>query len=94
MVFFLILSSYREVRGIIGSGLEKHNLINKRYKAERKERILYLFKEKSEITNNDVENLLNVSDATATRYLDELEDEGKIEVFGDSRRNTKYRFKK
>jgi len=30
------------------------------------------------ITNNDVEKLLGVSDATATRYLDKLEKEGKI----------------
>lgn len=40
----------------------------------------------SKITNRDVESKLNVSDATATRYLDELEKEGKIkQVFTDGR---------
>ena len=36
----------------------------------------------SKFTNTDVENLLKVSDATATRYLDELEKEGKIKQVG------------
>ena len=30
------------------------------------------------ITNDEVEKLLHVSDATATRYLSQLEKEGKI----------------
>ena len=58
-----------------------------------KSKILELFKTKSELTNNDVEKLLSVSDATATRYLDELEKEKIIEAFGDSKRATKYRLK-
>src|SRR3989344_7503346 len=34
------------------------------------------------ITNNDVEKLLGASDATATRYLNELEKEQKIKQIG------------
>ena len=35
-----------------------------------------------QITNNDVEKLIGVSDATAERYLNELEQEGKIKQIG------------
>ncbi len=42
------------------------------------------------ITNDDVEKLLHVSDATATRYLDILEKEGKIKQIGKTGRNTYY----
>lgn len=34
------------------------------------------------VSNNDIEKEFNVSDATATRYLDALEAEGVIEAFG------------
>ncbi|MEK9154626.1 MAG: winged helix-turn-helix transcriptional regulator [Patescibacteria group bacterium] len=62
-------------------------------KEKRKYKIISLLREKSEITNNDVEKLLDVSDATATRYLDELEAKGIIEALGETR-GIKYRFKK
>jgi Fic family protein len=42
------------------------------------------------ITNNDVEGLLGVSDATATRYLDELEKSGKIRQVGNTGRGVYY----
>ena len=37
-----------------------------------------LFEKKQEITNDEVEKLLHVSDTTATRYLDHLEKQGRI----------------
>jgi Fic family protein len=48
----------------------------------RKAQILGLFDVGDRVVNNDVEALLGVSDATATRYLQELEDEGKIKQIG------------
>lgn len=36
----------------------------------------------NKITNDQVEKLLHVSDSTATRYLDQLEKEGKIRQVG------------
>ncbi|PIR87759.1 MAG: hypothetical protein COU10_03010 [Candidatus Harrisonbacteria bacterium CG10_big_fil_rev_8_21_14_0_10_45_28] len=51
-------------------------------------------KTKKHLTNNDVEALLKVSDATATRYLDELESDGKIEQKGTTGRGVKYFLKK
>lgn len=51
-------------------------------KEENKEKILEYLKNNEKITNNDVEKLLEVSDATATRYLNELEKEQKIKQIG------------
>ena len=51
-------------------------------KESRKEKILGLMDSKKKIKNNDVQKLLKVSDASATRYLEELEKEGKIEQVG------------
>ena len=44
-------------------------------------------------TNDDVEKALEVSDATATRYLDKLEKEGKIVQVGREGRFVKYLLK-
>jgi len=46
------------------------------------EKILKYLRAKGKVTNNDIEKLLGVSDATATRYLDELEKEGKVRQIG------------
>ena len=51
-------------------------------KQERKEKILEMLVLKAPIVNNDVEKLLSVSDATAERYLQELENEGKLKQVG------------
>jgi len=47
-------------------------------KRKKLEKIMSLFLKKQTITNDDVQKLVYVSDATATRYLDQLEQEGKI----------------
>ena len=61
-------------------------------KEERKAKILKMFSEGREaITNNEVETLLGVSDRSATRYLEELEQEGKIEQIGRTGRSVTYR---
>lgn len=57
--------------------------------ADRKA-ILKLLNQQTEITNNDVEKLLAVSDATATRYLDSLEKSGDIAQKGKTGRNVYY----
>ncbi len=55
--------------------------------------ILRFLQEKREVRNNDIEKLLNVSDATATRYLDELEKEGKITQHGETGQSVFYTLK-
>ncbi|MEK9153550.1 MAG: hypothetical protein AAB723_03060 [Patescibacteria group bacterium] len=51
-------------------------------KIKKLDKILNLFAKRTSITNNEVEKLLHVSDATATRYLSILEKEGKIKQTG------------
>lgn len=60
---------------------------------ERKRRILEEVKERGRVTNNQVQKLLGVSDATATNYLDSLEKEGLIEQVGGAKRDTYYKIK-
>lgn len=47
-------------------------------KAENKKKILEFVQANGKIQNNDVEKLAGVSNATAERYLNELEKEGKL----------------
>ena len=51
-------------------------------KAENKEKILAFVQEHGKIQNNNVEKLAGVSNATAERYLDELEKEGNLTQHG------------
>ena len=46
--------------------------------------ILNLLDEKGKVRNNDIEELLGVADSTATKYLQRLEDEGKIKQVGST----------
>jgi len=49
-----------------------------------------LFAKQTEITNDEVEKHLHVSDATATQYLAELEKRGEIRQVGTTGRGVKY----
>jgi len=51
-------------------------------KRKKLDRMMSLFLQKSKITNDEVREFLHVSDATATRYLSQLEQEGKIKQNG------------
>lgn len=51
-------------------------------KSENKQKILAFVQEHGKVQNNDVEKLAGVSNATAERYLDELEKEGKLVQHG------------
>jgi len=51
-------------------------------KRKKLDRVMSLFLQQSKITNDEVEKFLHVSDATATRYLSQLEKEGKIKQNG------------
>ncbi len=59
-------------------------------KIKNKEQILKALRDKGRITNDEVERFLKVSNATAERYLDELEKEGKIEQSGKTGRSVFY----
>jgi len=66
---------------------EKVGLIEKQAteKKRNKEAILGLMEEvQPQMTNQHLEMYLGISDATATRYMDELEKEGKVRQVGKS----------
>lgn len=56
-------------------------------------KVLNMAQISDKITNNDIEQALGVSDSTATRYLQELEEQGKIEQVGKEGRAVFYRGK-
>ncbi len=60
--------------GLIGKQAKK--------KTENKDKVLVFLRENKRVVNNDIEKLLGVSDATATRYMNELEKEQKVRQIG------------
>lgn len=59
-------------------------------KHKNKERILAYIKERGQATNDDFEQLLGVSDATVTNYLNELEAEGAVRQVGNTGKGVYY----
>jgi hypothetical protein len=75
------------VREISKQSLARQLLITARNaiqfrKRKKLDKIMSLFLKQSKITNDEVEKFLHVSDATATRYLSQLEKEHKIKQTG------------
>ncbi len=62
----------------VGRALAEYNKAVQEKIGESKNRIIILLQEKGRVANDDVQKELGVSDATATRYLDDLEKDGKI----------------
>ncbi len=59
-------------------------------KKENLEKARRIFAGQRRVANDDVEKLLGVSDATSTRYLDELEKEGLIRQVGKAGKHIYY----
>lgn len=59
-------------------------------KRKKLDKILEAATKRGSITNDQVEKLLHVSDATATRYLTQLEKEGKLKQEGKTGKSVKY----
>ncbi len=61
--------------------------------AKRQRLVMDYLKKNREITNDEYQELTKVSDAQATRDLDELEKQGIVEQIGDTGKYVKYRLK-
>lgn len=61
--------------------------------APQKAKVRSLFSAKSEITNDDVQVAISVSDATATRVLDAMERDGTVVQVGRTGAGVVYRLK-
>ena len=71
---------------------QKISFISRQQREKRagKDAIYGLLETNHPLTNNDVEAMLDISDATATRYFDELEKEGKVRQVGKTGRYVNY----
>ena len=69
--------------------IKARNVIQFR-KRKKLDRVMSMFLNQSKITNDEVEKFLHVSDATATRYLSQLEQEGKIKQVGKTGKGVSY----
>jgi len=69
--------------------VKARNMIQFR-KRKKLDKVMTLFLKKSKITNDEVEKFMHVSDATATRYLSQLEKEGKIKRTGKTGKSVFY----
>ncbi len=58
------------------------------------ERVFVEIRQKGSITNGEVQALLGVSDATAERYLEELESAGRVQQVGDAGKGVSYRIRR
>lgn len=81
----------QDQRGFIKSQLIKAQAKIQFNKQKKLEKIIQLAQKKQTITNDDVQKLLRVSDATATRYLVKLVQQGHLARVG-SPRDAKYQF--
>jgi len=77
----------------IVSGFEDFNRRQEEIKEVRKQKVLGELAEQGKIKTNQVADFLEVSRATAFRYLEELEKEGRIEQIGAYGRNVVYKLK-
>ena len=92
-IVFGVWIGMRIRRGKKEEGLSAHNAAKVEKKKENKKKILELFVKQSQVSNNDVEKLIWVSDAAASNYLQELENEGKIEQVGVEGRGVFYKLR-
>jgi len=59
-------------------------------KEKNNKKVLEFLENKDKVTNNDIEKLLGISNATAERYLDELEKKGVLRQIGKTGHYTYY----
>lgn len=91
IIFFcLVLIIYLVYKINTFSSLRKANVARLKKKEEAKEKMLELLNKQGRITNDEVEKILGVSDATTERYLEELEKEGAIIQKGKTGKNVFY----
>ena len=85
-----VVKRSRKDEGAFSGALDRINKKKREQVKIQKDRILELVKERGRITNDDVQKLLSVSDATATRYLDNMEKDGSITQKGEKGRHVFY----
>lgn len=82
----VIIPPQNHIRELLGKA---RNAIQSR-KRKKLDQILILLTKQKQVTNDEVEKLLHVSDSTATRYLEILEKENKIQQQGKTGKGVFY----
>ncbi len=92
MYYIIVLIVGFSLGWVFSSQKRKISFISKqqREKEANKQAVYELLETNHPLTNNDVEAMLGISDATATRYFDELEKEGKVKQVGKTGRHVSY----
>ena len=67
------------------------NVEQQKQKQQNLQKVLEMARSRGEISNRDVQSALGVSDASATNYFQELENQGKIEQVGKTGQAVTYR---
>jgi len=82
-----IISLIKKINAIgkLGKGLSDYKEDIDSKKQASKEAILDILEERGKVANQEIEKALDISDATATRYLQELTKEGKIKKQGEGK---------
>ena len=90
LAYFLILFQKEDKESELEDSLMGIGTLIQEKKKKSLDKILDLFQKMDQVRNNDIEELLDVSDATATNYLDELERQGEIIHHGETGRGVYY----
>ena len=85
IIIGILISQLFRKKGKIPESVKAFSQAQSRKKQKNKDAIVARIRAKGRIANNEIEQMLGVSDATATNYLDELEQEGIIAQKGQGR---------
>ena len=91
LTFYILLLLTAVLSGVVGYMIANYRIEKSAKNSSRKavnhqqSQIMKLFETLSEVTNDDVQALLGVSDATSTRYLQGLKDQGQLKQHGSGR---------
>ena len=91
MVFVFVSAYISKIMNRNKVEISDINKERRQKKEEIKTKIIDLLKQKGQVKNDEIERLFNVSDSTATNYLEELEKEGKITQIGKEGRSVIYK---
>ncbi|MEX2514712.1 MAG: HTH domain-containing protein [Candidatus Paceibacterota bacterium] len=76
---------------VAASGLDDYNARLQQMKEERKDEILDFLEAAGSLSSGDIADRLEVSNRTALRYLNELEEEGRVRQKGSLGRFVRYK---
>ena len=84
----------REVGGMEEfSGICNISSVRSSQRQENLDKIISLFSEKDEVSNNEIREALGVASRTVVRYMDELENQGKVKQVGKTGHTVVYKLK-